>query len=278
MPQRKALMLAVVIAAIASGGCGNKSYVRTSLGERHYVEPAVNRISEKRSNKERDGEASAQRDLAEMERYLSEGDFASVKQTANALLKRNPASIEAHTYLAVALDKSGDEPGAGQHYLRAAELAPTNGGMLGNYGIWLCEQGRVDDAMNWFDRALALPGFADSPVILANSGACADRVGQQQRAQRDLRRAIELDPQNPVALAALATREFKAGNAFEARAFSERRLAAAPADPKALLLASQIEQKLGDSSAAARYVSRLKTEFPDAPEARNSAKGDGGRQ
>ena len=278
MPQRKALVLAVVIAAIATGGCGKKSYVRTSLGKQHYVEPAVNRISESRSRKERYSEASVQRDLAEMPRYLAAGDFASVKQVANALLKRNPASVEAHTYLGVALDKTGDATGAGQHYLRAAELAPANGGMLGNYGIWLCEQGRVGESLTWFDRALALPNFSDSPVILANSGVCADKLGQQQRAQRDLRRAIAADPENPVALAALAAREFKAGNAFEARAFSERRLAAAPADPKALLLASQIEQKLGDSSAAARYVSRLKTEFPDAPEARNSAMGDGGRQ
>ena len=115
-------------------------------------------------------------------------------------------------------------------------------------------------------------------MILANSGACAGKAGQQQRVERDLRRAIELDPENPVALAALAQREFGAGNAFGARAFSERRLAAAPADPKTLLLASQIEQKLGDSAAAARYVSRLKAEFPDAPEARNSTMGDGGRQ
>jgi len=278
MPQRKTLVLAVVIAAIATGGCGNKSYVRTSLGKQHYVEPAINRISETRSKKERESEAGLQRDLAEMPRYLSAGNFASVKQLANAILKRDPASVEAHTYLAVALDRTGDTTGAGQHYLRAAELAPTHGGVLGNYGIWLCEQGRVADSMGWFDRALALPNFADSPVILANSGACAGKLGQQQRAQHDLRRAIELDPENPVALGALAEREFKAGNAFEARAFSERRLAAAPADPKALLLASQIEQKLGDSSAAARYVSRLKSEFPDAPEARNSAMGDGGRQ
>jgi type IV pilus assembly protein PilF len=44
-----------------------------------------------------------------------------------------------------------------------------------------------------------------------------------------------------------------------------------------LLLASQIEEKLGDRAAAARYVARLKMEFPDAQEARNSTTGDGGR-
>lgn len=273
MQPRDALIFVFAVAVAATSGCGNKSYVRTSLGEQHYVEPAVNRIGEGKGK--RNGSASLQRDVAEMQEALAIGDLASVKRLAAATLKRQPNSPEAHTYMAVALDHTGDPAGAGAHYLRAAEAAPNNGGMLGNYGIWLCEQGRVAEALGWFDRALALPNYASSPQVLANSGACADKVGQRQRADRDLRRAIELDPENPVALAALAVQQFNAGNAFEARAFSERRLAAAPADAKALLLASQIEQKLGDSTAAARYVSRLKSEFPDAPEARNSATGDG---
>jgi type IV pilus assembly protein PilF len=268
--------LVFLFAVAAAGGCGGKSYVSTSLGKQHHIEPAVNRISEGKGS--RDGAASTQRDLVEIQRHLSVGDFAAVKRMAAAILKRQPASVQAHTYMAVALDQTGDSAGAGEHYRRAAEAASNNGAVLGNYGIWLCDQGRATEAMGWFDRALALPKYAASPEILANSGVCAGKVGQQQRAERDLRRAVELDPRNPMALGALALREFEAGNAFGARAFSERRLAAAPADPKALLLASQIEQKLGDSIAAARYVSRLKTEFPDAKEARSSANGDGGRQ
>jgi type IV pilus assembly protein PilF len=115
-------------------------------------------------------------------------------------------------------------------------------------------------------------------MALANAGVCAGQAGQQERADRDLRHAISLDPVNAAALGALAQREFRAGRAFEARAFSERRLAAAPANPQALLLASQIEEELGDSAAAARYVSRLNAEFPDASEARNSSMGNGGRR
>jgi type IV pilus assembly protein PilF len=277
MRLRDALVPAIVAAAVATGGCGGGSYVRTSLGKAHHVEPAVNRISETRS-RTRDADAIAQRGLAEMARDVAEGDFAAVKGTASAFLKHHPGSVDAHTYLAVALEETGDARGAGAHYLRAAELAPGNGGVLGNYGIWLCDQGRAAESLAWFDRALAQPEYKDSPLIVANAGICAGKAGQPQRAEQTLRRALELDPQNPLALGALAEREFRAGNAFEARAFSERRLAAAPADAKTLLLASQIEQKLGDSSAAARYVSRLKTEFPDAPEARSSTIGDGGRQ
>lgn len=277
MRLRDALVPAFVAAIIAATGCGGGSYVRTSLGKQHHIEPAVNRISETRS-RTRDVDAIAQRGLAEMARGVAEGDFAAVKDSASAFLKRHPGSVDAHTYLAVALEETGDAKGAGTHYLRATELAPANGGVLGNYGIWLCGQGRAVESLAWFDRALALPSYKDSPLILANAGVCAGKAGQPERAEQALRRAVDLDPQNPLALGALAESEFRAGDAFEARAFSERRLAVAPADAKALLLASQIEQNLGDSSAAARYVSRLKTEFPDAPEARSSAIGDGGRQ
>jgi type IV pilus assembly protein PilF len=277
MRLRDALVPALCVALLAVGGCGGGSYVRTSLGRDHHIEPAVNRISEKK-DKARDEAAIEQRALVEVARNLAEGDFPAAKRSASAILKRHPGSVDAHTYLAIALDETGDAAGAAAHYLRATELAPTNGGVLGNYGIWLCEQGRAVESLSWFDRALALPSYKDSSLIVANAGVCAGKAGQPQRAEQALRRAVELDPQNSLALGALAEREFRAGDAFEARAFSERRLAVAPADAKALLLASQIEQKLGDSSAAERYVSRLKTEFPDAPEARNSAIGDGGRQ
>ncbi|QNP40655.1 type IV pilus biogenesis/stability protein PilW [Lysobacter solisilvae (ex Woo and Kim 2020)] len=278
MPLRNAILFAVVAIAAAASGCGGGSYVSTSLGREHHVEPAVNRVLDSKGKKARETEAGVQRDLAEIPGYLAAGDFAAAKKAAASVLKREPQSVVAHTYLAVALEHGGDAAGAGSHYLRAAELSPTNGAALGNYGIWLCGQGRTAESLAWFDKALEQPGQQGTALTLANAGVCAGKVGQQQRAERDLRRAIELDPENPVALAALAEREFQAGDAFEARAFSERRLAAAPADPKTLLLASQIEQKLGDSSAAARYVSRLKAEFPDAPEARSSAMGDGGRQ
>ena len=91
----------------------------------------------------------------------------------------------------------------------------------------------------------------------------AQRAGRPADAERALKRALEVQPDNPVALGAMAAREFRVGRAFHARAFSQRRLAAAPADADALMLASQIEKKLGDNAAAAKYVQRLRTEFPD---------------
>jgi type IV pilus assembly protein PilF len=174
------------------------------------------------------------------------------------------------------LARSGDARGAGKHFEKAVALAPANPHVLNNYGLWLCGQGKARESLAMFDKAML--AARDQPTLLANGAVCAEQAGDEARAERDLRRAVTLDPTNAKALGALARREFRAGNAFEARAFSERRLAAAPADPQALLLASQIEQKLGDTAAAAGYVARLKMEFPGAPEARGSTTGDGVRQ
>lgn len=273
MRLRNALYALVVVAAAT--GCGrDKGYVRTSLDTQRGFQRTAAEVHV--SEKGRGNSAELKRELIEIQELLGKREFAAAKRSASAVVKRDPGSIDGHTYLAVALENTGDAGAAGSHYLRAAELAPGNGAALSNYGAWLCGQGRADESLAWFDRAIALPGYGNKAMAVANAGVCAARAGQDARADRDLRRALALDPVNTVALGALARRELQAGRAFEARAFSERRLAAAPADAQALLLASQIEHKLGDMAAAARYVERLNAEFPDALEARNSATGEGG--
>ncbi|GAB3384831.1 type IV pilus biogenesis/stability protein PilW [Lysobacter fragariae] len=277
MRQRDVLMLGLLfVATAATVGCRHDPYVSTSLeNQRGFIRTAPDvTASETKRNFNQDSRRVLQ--LAEEE--LSAGNLPEAKKFALSALKQDPKSADAHTMMAVVLANSGDTAGAGKYYRQAAELAPTNPGIVANYATWLCSQGQAAQSLPIFDRALSMPNNPSPAGALANMGACADQAGQGDRADLSLRQAIALDPDNAVALGTLAQREFRAGNAFEARAFSERRLAAAPADPQSLLLASQIEEKLGDRTAAAKYVARLKTEFPDASEARNSATGDGGRQ
>ena len=60
-----------------------------------------------------------------------------------------------------ALAAAGYDVRAGEHYRRAAELAPTRGAVLNNYGAWICAQGRAVESLAWFDRALAAPYTQD---------------------------------------------------------------------------------------------------------------------
>jgi type IV pilus assembly protein PilF len=271
-PQKQPVIALVVLALIFAAGCSRLTLVRpdTSRGDFESTAHEVNITNH--------GKAGASGGLARVQmaqQSLAKGDFAAAEREAKQALKLDSRSAGAYTVLAIVEDHVGNAAAAGQHYRRAADLAPNDGGMLNNYGTWLCRHGRAAESLAWFEQALASPGYQTPAVAGGNAGACAFQAGQTARAEQLLRQTLAVDPENQVALSAMTELEFKAGRTMAARAFSQRRLAAAPADPSALLLASQIEQKLGDRAAAEAYVRRLRAEFPDA---RGSESADDGRQ
>lgn len=256
-------VLASLMLFVGVAGCSRVSFVRPDVDRKGFerTAPEVN----VRTDDRKSGSTQARRLIAQGGQLMSAGDLAGAQDAAQKAARMAPESAQAHTLLALVLDRRGSSDTAGKHYLRAAELAPTQGGVLNNYGTWLCGQNRHLESLDWFGRALEDPGYASPAVAMANAGACAHRAGNDVRAEQYVSAAIQLDPTNPVALGVMAELAFRAGDAFRARAFSQRRLAVAPADVAALLLASQIEEKLGDKSAAAGYVQQLRVEFPAAP-------------
>lgn len=258
----RVVLACVVGACLAIGACSRLTFVKPDLHRSSFtkVAPDYNVSSTAQDEKrvaaiERIGAASQQ---------LRSGNLEEAESQAVAALDADPDSVDAYTLLAVIAQQRGQVTKSGEFYARAASLAPNNGLAQNNYGTWLCSNGRSQQSLPYFDSALKDPSYKTPAAALANSGTCALRSGQGARADLYLERAIGLDPNNPVALAALARRSYEAGKYMRARAFSQRRLAAAPASAQVLLLASQIEQKLGDTDAAARYVQQLRTRFPQA--------------
>ena len=261
MRLREAIVVASLL-ALAAAGCSRLSFVKPTAKRGSLDRTAqVVEVHETREGAQR---SSVRNRLALAQGHLARGDLDAAERDTRQALKLKADSADGYTLLAAIAEGRGQVAEAGAHYRRAAELAPTQGGALNNYGTWLCGAGRAAESLSWFERALADPAYPTPASALANAGACADRAGQAGRAERDLRAAISLDPENPLALGALAQVEFRAGRYLAARAFSQRRLAAAPADARALQLASQIEQKLGDMAAADHYGRRLREEFPGA--------------
>ena len=261
MQLRKAIALAALVLFVATA-CSRLTFVRQSAkrGSAEEVAPTYD-VRDSDASKQR---RASQNHITRAMQRLQGNDLDAAEKEARAALKLSPGSADPYTLLAAIEDRRGNRPQAGAHYKRAAELAPTKGEALNNYGAWLCANGMQAEALVWFDRALAAPGYSSPASALANAGGCALRSGQYERAERDLRQALAQDPGNAYALAAMAESEYRQHRFFEARAFTERSLAAAPANPDVLQLASDIEERLGDKVAASRYVQRLRAEFPGA--------------
>ncbi|MBB3845668.1 type IV pilus assembly protein PilF [Xanthomonas arboricola] len=265
MRQRDLAAMAAVAIALCAVGCGGRNAKPGKIKSVEQVAPSYDFHD---SAATRDRIALEQR-LGLANNRLQSGDYAAAEQLVREVLKKTPDSVDALMFLGVIQQGQGDAA-AGETYRRTAELAPQRGDVLNNYGAWLCANGQPAESLSWFDRALQDTNYPPAPA-LANAGGCAARAGQAERAVRDLRKALEMDPVNAYALESMARYEAGQKAYFEARAFIERRLAAAPATASVLQLAIQIEQGLGDKVAASRYQQRLVKEFPDAATANPGA-------
>ena len=273
MGKRLALLALGMVVLLLASACSRLSFVKPDLsrGDFQRTAPELDISTDARNPTA----AEARVAIAEGQRYLTLGKLDEAAVLAERALDLDDDSATAHTLAALVADRRGQARDAGDHYRRAVELAPAQGGMLNNYGTWLCQNGQAAASLEWFDRALADRNYPTPAVAMANAGACADQAGEGARAERYLEAAIGLQPENPVALGVLADRAFRDGDFLRARAFSQRRLAAAPATAASLWLASQIEEKLGDMEAAASYVQRMRAEFPDT---RTPGTGENGRR
>jgi type IV pilus assembly protein PilF len=256
------LLAGSILAGVALAGCSRLTFVKpsTERGDYDRVAPEYDVREDPRER----GRTLALEQVAAAGDSLRDGRLDVAERQARAALENDASSAQAHTLLALVAERRGKDKEAGAHYAKAAELAPRGGVSLNNYGAWLCGHGRAAESLPLFDRALADPAYATPAAPLANAGTCAMRAGQGPQAERYLRRALQYDPGNAIALAGMARFSYDTGDYLQARAFSERRLATAPATREVLQLASQIEQKLGDMAASARYVQRMGNEFPQA--------------
>ena len=93
------------------------------------------------------------------------------------LLKQYRKTVERINGLEAQFEKLDDDARAGEHYARAAKLAPESGHVLNVYGAWLCEKGRTAEAEAVFTRAVKDPFYKARDQAYFNAGKCAMRAG-----------------------------------------------------------------------------------------------------
>ncbi len=203
------------------------------------------------------------------QQYLRQGKLELALEKLNKALQFDPTYVDAHTVIAVLYERIGDNAKAEEHYKRATELKPKGGAENNNYGTFLCKNGRYPEAQQYFDRALADPFYQTPAVALTNSGTCLLKAGRRDEAERNLRSALEHDPNNAEALLQLGSVLYEKGDFFNARAFVQRFESVSTPRPDALMLGRNIELRLGNGAGAKDYTRRLLQAFPDSQQARS---------
>lgn len=111
--------------------------------------------------------------------------------------RREPTSVNALQSLAGALQTGGKTSLSEETLKRAVQFAPSDANIWFQYGILDSKLGRTDDAIEKFQKALALnPDLPEGALTLANLLA---RAGQADDAESALRNALSIDPYDAAA-------------------------------------------------------------------------------
>lgn len=200
--------------------------------------------------------------------YLSRGQGATALEEVKRALSAKPDMPEAYSLRGLIYDSLGQPELAEDSFKRSLQLAPRDGDVMHNYGWFLCQQKRFNEADALFERTVLQPQYGEVVRTRLAQGVCLARAGRWQEAERALQRSYELDPSNPVTGYNLGEVLLHQGQAERARFYLARvNSVREQATAQSLWLAARIENRLGNIPARQDLGRQLQGRFPESPEA-----------
>lgn len=245
--RRRPLLSALVLAAMLAGcaaGPGNSG--------KEELQTASDETSAQRR-------ASIRMQLAVG--YYEQGQYATALDQVKLALAADPQYVDAFGMRALIYMAMGETALAEDNFVHALKLAPRNPELANNYGSFLCERGRVPEALKHFEQALANPAYPSPDKALNNAGSCALKIKDYAVAEKYLLRALQLTPDLAATNANLAQVYYARGDYPRAGFFITRlgklaKMESMTAD--VLWLAIKVQHKLGDKDAEAGWATQLR--------------------
>lgn len=199
--------------------------------------------------------------------YLKKKSLKAAMIKCKKSLKQNPANANAHKWIAVLHLRLGQDKLAGRHFQRAVDLLPNDSAAHNNYGTYLCRNKQYNKAENHFVKAVSNPLYRSHHVAYVNAGACMQKAGNMQKAEKYFRAALRTSPFFGPALIRMAYLTYEQDRCISALGFVRRWSKNNHWSSKTLWLSMNTEKKCGNSD---KYVSQgllLRARFPTSVEA-----------
>jgi type IV pilus assembly protein PilF len=199
--------------------------------------------------------------------YFSSGKMEIALDEVKQALAVRPNMAEAHNLRGLIYANLNEPRLAEESFRRALQLNPRDADAMHNYGMFLCQQRRFDDADSQFAAALGQPQYREVVRTLFGQGVCHARSGRLDDAERALQRAYELDSSNPFIAYNLTEVLYRRGQ-FERARFYIRRVNQQRdlSNAQSLWLAARIEHKLGNARGVDEFGAQLKSRYPSSSE------------
>ena len=198
--------------------------------------------------------------------YYQRGSLGVALDELRIATAADPGYAPAHNLLGLVHMDLREESLAAESFQRALSLAPNDGDINHNYGLFLCRTKREPDSIKYFMQAIKNPLYSTPARSYSAAGVCTLRTGQPKEAEEYFVRALRLQPDDPQALLNLGQIRYKQGRMDEARRLVAQYNKLDAGDAESLWLALRIERKSGQRVAEQSFANQLRRRFPGSPE------------
>ncbi|MDH1340268.1 type IV pilus biogenesis/stability protein PilW [Pseudomonas oleovorans] len=197
--------------------------------------------------------------------YIQQGDTQRAKVPLKNALDLDSSNADAHAALAMAFQLEMEPKLADEHFRKALSRRPKDA-RLNNYGGFLFEQKRYQEAMSTYLKAAEDNLYPERSRVFENLGMTALQLGQREQAKEYFQRALRLSSRQPRALLEMAVMSYEDKEYVPARRYYDSYSEMAPQNARSLLLGARLAEVFEDRDKAASLGLQLRRLYPASQE------------
>jgi type IV pilus assembly protein PilF len=201
--------------------------------------------------------------------YFARGNLNVALSEIQLAVKDDPNYAQAWNMQGLVYMELREDASARAAFDRALSIAPDNPEVLNNFGWFLCTRDEFDRAVPMLQKAATDPLYKTPEKAYLSLGLCQRRAHKDDEAEKNLRRAITIQPNLIGGLYNLAVIEYERGRYKAADAYLTRYMRLLSSPPiEGLVMGVRIARANKDDAAEQSYLTQLHRRFPDAPQVR----------
>ena len=198
--------------------------------------------------------------------YLQQGMTEQAKMPLSKALEIDKTDPDTHAALALVFQSEMEHELAEEAFLKALRGRPADARILNNYGSFLFQRQRYQEAYAQFQKAAADNLYPERSRVYQNLGITSLRLGQREAGRQQLEKALRLNRLQPRALLEMAELSYEDRHYVSARDFYDRFSLLSGQNARSLLLGARLEHVFNDRTSTANYGQQLKRLYPGTPE------------
>lgn len=198
--------------------------------------------------------------------HIQAANFTQAQATIRRALALDTENLDANNIAGLIFGKSNQPELAVGFFEKALSIAPHDASTLNNYGSFLCDYGRIQDAETKFLKAGSHPSNPNPEIAYTNAGLCALRAPDLDQAEDYFKTALDFKQQNSIALFQLAKINLSKGRGIPALERLHAYSQFASHTPQTLKLGIEIGRLMRDKEVEVSYFNLLQNEFPTSEE------------